>query len=87
MTKIPYKITLLIQSSLRYQCLCRFTSLVPWLSYNRIDGSNLGSHDCEMLTTVFPHNRTLELLSYVNYLLLHAIHVEVVLCQKASVSV
>ena len=65
-------LTLLIQLSLRYQCLCRFTSLVPWFSYNRIDGSNLGSRDCEMLTTVFPHNRTLELLSYVNYLLLHA---------------
>jgi len=32
------------------------------LAILRIDGSNLGSCDCEMLTTVFPHNQTLELL-------------------------
>lgn len=32
---------------------------------NRIDASQLGSPECEMLTAVFPHNRTLELLEYV----------------------
>ena len=31
----------------------------------RIDASQLGSPECEMLTTVFPHNQRLELLEYV----------------------
>lgn len=31
----------------------------------RIDASQLGSPECEMLTTVFPRNRRLELLEYV----------------------